>query len=203
MISLPEDVVQMKNELDSLIRSFEGVPIIRKGEYLYFVHPLSDGIPTIEPGLLEDAVTCVMDMLPPLDRFDLMITAEAMGIPLTTLLSARISKPFSIARKRKYGIKGEIMAKQSTGYSSSNIHLNLPRENGRAVIIDDVLSTGGTLISIANGLKGTGWDVECAVILFNKMGNSRTDLENEMGFPILTLLDVDLVDGSYIAKVSR
>jgi len=193
----------MKDEMDRLVRSFEGIPIVEKGDYHYFVHPLSDGIPIIAPEQLQDATTCIMELLPPPENYDLLITAEAMGIPLTTLLSQRVSKPFSIARKRRYGIKGEITVKQSTGYSSSDIHLNLPNGNGHLVIVDDVLSTGGTLASIMNGIRGTGWNVASAVILFNKMGGRKSGLEKVLGFPIITLLDVELIGDSYRARKSE
>jgi adenine phosphoribosyltransferase len=193
----------MKDEMNRMIGTFEGIPIVKKGDYHYFVHPLSDGIPIITPQQLKDAVTCIRSLLPPLQNFDLFITAEAMGIPLTTLLSQEVSKPFSIARKRKYGMDGEIKAKQSTGYSTSDIYLNLPRYKGRAVIIDDVLSTGGTLVSLANGMKDSGWDIECAVILFNKMGEGRYDLEKELDFPILTLLNVELFGEAFKAERSH
>jgi adenine phosphoribosyltransferase len=192
----------MKEELNRLIESFKGIPVVEREDYHYFIHPLSDGIPLITPEMLEDAVSCIISLLPPSDNYGMLITAEAMGIPLTTMLSHELEKPFSIARKRRYGIPGEIIVKQTTGYSTSSIHLNLPVRGGRAVIVDDVLSTGGTLRSIAKGMKGSRWDIECAVILFNKMGDRKNDLENEMGIPIFTLLDVDRVDGAFVARRS-
>ena len=30
-------------------------PIIKKGEYNYFVHPITDGIPLVDPSILEEA----------------------------------------------------------------------------------------------------------------------------------------------------
>jgi adenine phosphoribosyltransferase len=189
--------------LQRLIRSFESIPVVRKNEYHYFVHPLSDGIPLISPEMLDDAVKCLNGLLFEPDSYDIFLTAEAMGIPLATRLSMEIGKPFSIARKREYGLPGEVKVEQSTGYSSSRIHLNLPREVGRAVIVDDVLSTGGTLISMTRGMDERNWSITGAVILFNKMGEKKLDLEEDLGYPIRTLLDIDLVDNIFKASISK
>lgn len=193
----------MKGSIEKLVRSFEDIPIVKRGDYHYFIHPLSDGIPFIEPGLLEDAAKCIEGLLPEKDNYDILLTAEAMGIPLATKISLDVRKPFSIARKREYGLPGEVIVEQTTGYSTSRIHLNLPGERGRAVIIDDVLSTGGTLISITDGMKRTGWTIVEAVILFNKMGEAKREMEEKLGYPIRTLLDVEMVDGSFKAYASK
>jgi adenine phosphoribosyltransferase len=193
----------MITSMDKLIGSFDNIQTVKKGEYHYFIHPLSDGIPLIEPALIEAASECIMEILPDPDEYDMFLTAEAMGIPLTTNLSTKIGKPFSIARKREYGIKGEVTVEQTTGYSTSNIHLNLPTEPKRIVIVDDVLSTGGTLISITQGMKKMGWTIIGAVILFNKMGNEKEEMEKKLGYPIRTLLDVEMVRGSFKVDPSR
>jgi adenine phosphoribosyltransferase len=189
--------------LKRLIGSFEGIPVVKKENYHYFVHPLSDGIPLIRPEMLDDAAACLRGLLFESDTYDIFLTAEAMGIPLATRLSMDTGKPFSIARKREYGLSGEVKVEQSTGYSSSSIHLNLPGEGGRVVILDDVLSTGGTLISMTEGMDGQRWSVTGAVILFNKMGERKEDLEKRLGYPIRTLLDIDLLDGTFNARISE
>ncbi|MGA1848937.1 MAG: adenine phosphoribosyltransferase [Thermoplasmatota archaeon] len=192
------------DRIERLISSFEGIPIVESGGYQYFVHPLSDGIPSITPEILDDATRCIMELLPKPNEFDLLITAEAMGIPLTTALSNIVGKPFSIARKRRYDLKGEVTVGQETGYSTSDLHLNLPEEGGLSVIIDDVLSTGGTLNAMVKGIRRSGWEVKQAVFLFNKMERGRIDrMEREIGIKIRSLLDLDLHMGAFKARRSR
>jgi adenine/guanine phosphoribosyltransferase-like PRPP-binding protein len=65
------------------------------------------------------------------------------------------------------------------------------------VIVDDVLSTGGTLASITDGMRRSDGEVVMALILFNKMGDRKELMEDQLGYPIRTLLDVELVDGSF------
>ncbi|MBN1539949.1 MAG: adenine phosphoribosyltransferase [Candidatus Thermoplasmatota archaeon] len=192
----------MNSSLERLKGSFRDVPIVRIGEYNYFVHPLSDGIPLIGPDMVGDATRCMIPLLPDSSGYDILLTVESMGIPITTSVSLEVLKPFSIVRKRRYDLPGEVRVGQRTGYSSSELHLNLPEGGGRAVVLDDVISTGGTLRSIAEGSKRAGWELVCAVILFNKIGEGRDRLAAELGFPIRTVLDVGYTDGSFEAMPS-
>ncbi|MEF8780707.1 MAG: adenine phosphoribosyltransferase, partial [Haloferacaceae archaeon] len=42
--------------MDRLEQSLLDAPIIEKGDYQYFVHPISDGVPMLEPELLREIV---------------------------------------------------------------------------------------------------------------------------------------------------
>lgn len=192
----------MDHNLELLIGSFRDIPIVRIGEYNYFVHPLSDGIPEIRPDLLRAASVSVMDLLPEPDDYDLLLTVESMGIPITTAVSAMALKPFSIVRKRRYGLEGEIGTDQRTGYSSSELHLNLPSGGGKAVLLDDVLSTGGTLKAVSEAVSRGGWEIVCCIILFNKRGRERDRLSEEFGYPMMSLLDLEYINGRFEAVPS-
>ncbi len=186
--------------MDLLRESFKEAPIVKKGDYNYFVHPLSDGIRSISPDLLEETTNKLEKVLDRYQDIDLLLTAEAMGIPVTTTLSMRTGVPFSIVRKRSYGLDGEITIMQETGYSKTELHLNLPRGTGRLMIIDDVLSTGGTLKAMIEGVRSTEWEPVCAILLFNKMGEKRDELARDLGIEIITLLDVEYIDGAFIPR---
>ncbi|MFO8051545.1 MAG: adenine phosphoribosyltransferase [Thermoplasmatota archaeon] len=194
----------MTTPTDRLIRSLGVSPVVDKGGYRYFVHPLSDGIPYISLGMLEDTAESLMGLLPVPWDFDLILTAEAMGIHLATLISINTGLPFSIARKRSYGLEGETVTVQETGYSRTKMHINLPREPGSLVLLDDVISTGGTFRSLVSGIERTGWKIEFGLVLFNKMDHDeKISLENELGFEIRPLLNVYEVNGSFKAERSK
>ncbi len=189
-------------DMELLLNSFDDVPVVERGEYQYFVHPLSDGIPYIHPDLIGAAARLLAPLMPPPERYDLILTAEAMGIPLTTVLSIMVGKPMSIVRKREYGLDGEVQLGQKTGYSTNRLFMHLPKgPGGRALIVDDVLSTGGTLRAMVEGVRSCGWAVESCLILFDKMGgDGRAELERMWGFPIITLLHVEVVEGRCIVS---
>ncbi len=128
---------------------------------------------------------------------DKIVTPEAMGIPLATALSLKTNIPFVIIRKKKYGLDGEREVAQTTGYSKNAMYINGLRKGDRVLFVDDVVSTGGTLIPMINTLKEMGVIVKDVVIVFNKHKNIRA-LEEKIGLRIKTLLSVDVENGRVV-----
>ena len=178
--------------LDRLKGSFATAPVILRGSYRYVVHPITDGIPKVEPAILNGIIDAMARDLP---EFDLIVTPEAMGIPLATGLSLRTGKPFSIIRKREYGLPGEVKVEQETGYSSADLFINGPARGDRVLLVDDILSTGGTLRAILKALRGMGVKVVAALIAVEKGdGTVRKGLEDEFGMGIRTLVGIGEFD---------
>ena len=107
--------------MDTLEKSLLASPVIKKGDYDYFINPITDGIPVIKKDLLKDVVNRIKNL--PLD-YNKIAGIEAMGIPLGTALSLETEIPQAIIRKRHYGLEGEIEIFQSTGYSKGRLYVN-------------------------------------------------------------------------------
>jgi adenine phosphoribosyltransferase len=167
-------------------------PIVRFGEYDYFVHPLTDGIPQIDPRLLREVVDEIVAKID--RRVDRIITVEAMGIPIGTALSARIGVPLTVVRKRAYGLPNEISIGQETGYSKGQLFLNGLRPGDRVVIVDDVVSTGGTLIPLVRALRAASATVVDAIVVFEKGGGCSV-VERETGLKVQALVRVVVENG--------
>ncbi len=144
--------------LERLIASLEQCPIVQRGEYPYFIHPITDGVPRMDAALLRDVGSAMIRALD-LDRVDLIVAAEAMGIPVGVVLSLMTDIPFTIVRKRWYGLPGEIAVHQTTGYSKGELYLNGVGRKDRVVIVDDVISTGGTLKALIGALDVAGAEI--------------------------------------------
>jgi len=143
---------------DSLIHS----PIVKKGEYSYVIHPLTDGIPSIEPVLLKsaaDGLVRVMELEKRAKEVDYIIACEAMGIPIGTAVSYATDIPLIIVRKRSYELPGETLVYQTTGYSKGNLYLNGVKAGDRVIIVDDIISTGGTTRALLTALEKIGAEV--------------------------------------------
>ena len=181
----------------SLLReSLEKVPIVDKGGYQYFVHPLTDGASAIDPLLLEE-VTLEMMKVSAFDC-DKIVTVEAMGIPLATLLSHKTRKPFVIIRKRQYNLPGEVAIEAATGYSKNRLFINGLHEGERVIIVDDVLSTGGTLVQTVRTLRDVcKVDVREVHVVFNKHQHPE-EIEQAIGMPIHFMLNVKVEAGRVV-----
>jgi adenine phosphoribosyltransferase len=168
---------------------------VKRGDYDYFVHPITDGIPFVDPDLLDEVISAIINIGNL--NCEKIVAAEAMAIPLSAALSIRIKKPFVVIRKRKYGLSGEVSVEQITGYSNANMFINGVYEGDKVLIVDDVLSTGGTLKAIVSALRIIGADIVDTIIVFNKLRN-KADLEGELDLKIKTLLDVEIVNGEVV-----
>ena len=137
----------MTDAMEQLRASLKAAPVIWKGDYPYFIHPITDGVPRMDPAVLQ-AITELAQQRVNWSDVDVLLGIEAMGLPLTAPLSMATGVPLVIARKRSYGLPGEVGIDQTTGYSKGAMYLNDLKPGERVAIVDDVLSTGGTLEAV-------------------------------------------------------
>ena len=152
-----------------LRESLKAAPVIWKGEYPYFIHPITDGVPRMHPDVLTAITELVVDRVD-WNGVDLLLGIEAMGLPLTAPLSMATGIPLVIARKRSYGLEGEVEINQSTGYSKGAMYLNNLNQGERIAILDDVLSTCGTLEAVIEGVRRAGAHVTEIIAVVEKGG---------------------------------
>lgn len=183
--------------LEEVKKSLEASPIVKKGDYNYFVNPISDGVPTMKPSMLRELANVVKEHVD-MD-IDKIVAIEAMGIHLATALSIKTNIPFVVIRKRQYGLPGERKVHQKTGYGESNLFINDLTEGENILLIDDVVSTGGTFIATINTLKDMKINVDTAVAVIEK-GQGKKIVENAIGMPILTLVKLDVIDGKVVIE---
>ena len=72
--------------LERLVTSLETCPMVKRGEYNYFIHPITDGVPIIDPALLREVCTAMVKVLD-LTGVDKIVVVEAMGIHIGSILS--------------------------------------------------------------------------------------------------------------------
>jgi adenine phosphoribosyltransferase len=178
--------------LEELLKTLKESPIIKKGDYNYFVHPVTDGIPEMRPKILKEIVAILKEKVNL--NVDKIVCVEAMGIHLATALSLETDIPFVVIRKRKYGLDGEIPVFQKTGYSEQNLYINSINTGEKVLVIDDVVSTGGTMVATLKALKNMDVEVIEAIAIVEK-GEGKEIVEKETGVNVLTLVKLDVVDG--------
>jgi len=178
--------------LEALRESLVQSPVVKRGDYDYVVHPITDGIPRVDPKVL-DEITDAMAQIGNLDC-DYLMTIEALGIPLATALSLKTGIPFNVVRKRMYGLPGEVNLTKETGYSKSTLFINGVKAGDRVVIVDDVISTGGTLWALVEALKKMQVKIADILVVIEKT-DKKAEIERKIGQQIKTLVKVEVVDG--------
>jgi len=183
--------------LERLRASVQDCPVVRFGDYEYFVHPITDGIPLGRPEVLQE----VVDEIVRIGNWDCdkITTAESMGFPLAAAVSLRTGRPYVFLRKRRYGLPGEISVAQATGYGKADLYINNIRAGDRVVFVDDVISTGGTLRAVIPALRAAGAEIVDVIIVFEKT-REKARFERELGIAIKTLLKVDVAGGKVLER---
>ncbi|MCP1662937.1 MAG: purine phosphoribosyltransferase family protein [Methanocalculus sp. MSAO_Arc1] len=177
--------------LEVLKKTLHTCPIVKRGEYTYFIHPITDGVPLVEPALLRD-VACSLFKALDFSNVDKIIVTEAMGIHIGTVLSLMTDIPYTIIRKREYNLPGEVVIGQTTGYSKGTLYLNSVFEGDRVVVVDDVISTGGTIRAVLPAIESTGAIITDLCFVINR-GNP------DIGRPYKSLVTIDVdEDGVHV-----
>ena len=180
--------IDMRVELlkDSVVNA----PVVWKEGYPYFVHPLSDGVPRQSAELLSAARDLISEGVD-WESVDIILGIEAMGIPLAAALCLSSGKPLVIGRKRQYGLPGEVSIDQSTGYSKGEIFLNDIDQGARVLIVDDVVSTGGTLHPVLKAVEESGAIVQDCWIVFEK-GEGMNNIRSSGDWPLNSLVRIEM-----------
>jgi len=185
--------------LEHLKKSLYEAPIVKKGDYDYVIHPITDGVPYISSELLKEVSDEMKKHIKRYGKVDRIVTMEAMGIPLASALSLDMGIPFTIIRKREYGLPGEVSVEQVTGYSKSKLYVNGLHKGDTIVIVDDVLSTGGTLRAVLSVLKKMSVKVKGVFIAINK-GSHIEEISKEFNVPIISIITINVVNGAVVIE---
>lgn len=181
--------------MDALRQSLREAPVVDRNGYEYFVHGITDGIPPLEPDVLRDVAAAIRDRVD-MDAVDTIVGPEAMGIHLATALSLETDVPFVVVRKREYGFPEEVAIHQETSYGEGELHLNGVEEGDAVLLVDDVLSSGGTIRAVVEALELAGAELVDVVVVLRRTDADSGDLPVE----VTTLLDLHVEDGRVVVE---
>ncbi|MEM1574994.1 MAG: phosphoribosyl-AMP cyclohydrolase [Nitrososphaerota archaeon] len=172
-------------------------------KYMYVVNPITEHIPPPEPEILE-WIAEIIDKITPND-FDKVLTIEALGIPIATLVANRKGKPLAIVRKRAFHESNmEIPSIEYTsGFESGRYYLYGIKKGESVLLIDDMVSTGGTLIALIKlltNLRIKIVDVVCAIEKPDYGGSEA--VKKEAGISIKTIFQVFIKNGKAYARLN-
>ncbi len=116
------------------------------------------------------------------ENVDILVTPEVKAIPLAHAISVRTGIPYVVARKTEKPYMVNAVSKTVLSITTGKPQLlvidgsNLDQlKNKRVAIIDDVVSTGGTLNSLSELLQEIGAEVVATLVVFTE-GDDRDDV---------------------------
>jgi adenine phosphoribosyltransferase len=116
-----------------------------------------------------------------------------MGIPVSSILCNELNIPLTIVRKRSYGLSGELEVTQQTGYSKSKLFINGINDSDTIILVDDVLSTGNTMLSVIQTLQSINVTIKGVFIVIDK-GDKAKDIFENTGVPVHSLIQILIKD---------
>ena len=115
---------------------------------------------------VELTVKCAEELLAKVPEFDYLITAEAKGIPLAYEMSRQSGKKYLVARKKMKAYMVDPVEVNVQSITTAGVQtLFMDKEElelmkgKRILIVDDVISTGGSLLSLENLVAQAGGEI--------------------------------------------
>jgi adenine phosphoribosyltransferase len=131
--------------------------------------------------LTEAAADALVALMP--KNIDTLVTPEVKAVPLAHAISVRTGIPYIVARKTEKPYMVGALKKEVLSITTGKPQLlvidgaDIPRLKGKRIgIIDDVVSTGGTLNSLKDLLeRDIGGNVAATMVVFTE-GEERNDI---------------------------
>ena len=132
---------------------------------------------------------------PPVKEIDLLCSPEAKSIPLVHAVARRLGINYVIARKSVKGYMSDPIVEKVQSITTIGAQtLVLDRcdveklEGKRVCIVDDVVSTGGSIVGLEKMLEKVDCEVICkAAVLLEEAGYDKDDLVYLEKLPIFKL----------------
>ncbi len=111
------------------------------------------------------------------EGFDVVAGVETAGIPIATLISYKTGVPMIYVRSRE------------RAHGTSRLVEGELREGSRTVVVDDVLTTGGSMMNAAETIGLAGGRVAYAIVFLDRLQNGVKRLK-EAGVNTYSVIDI-------------
>lgn len=182
----------IEKKLAGLCETITKSPVYKVKEYKYFVWPYK-GIFPIDPQDLEDILFLLEYLIKGdigLDFstiFTFMTDGEIIAIPL----ALRLKKRVVVARDYHYQLPDLKRFRQKTGYYEREMYFTGITSSDRIVIVDVIVSTGGSVASVIPELNCIGCEICGVYTVVNKVSNKGAQRLEELGLKYKSLLNVE------------
>jgi len=154
-------------KFDLVRESFDNQPLYDVDGYKCVLNSLTEQTPATSPILLRLAGEWLADSIPNCDK---LLTEEDKGAILVAAVSLHTGIPFGMARWYPNQLADQVSAIFSCEYvEKGTLYLSGIEKGDRVVVIDDIISTGGTMIGIIKTLQAIGAHIVDIIVLAEKI----------------------------------
>jgi len=169
-----------------------------KGTYPYIILPFDGRVtPRFMRAVMEGMNLMLKDEL---KKATTILLPEAKGFFLTPLIEIS-GLDLVLVRKRNFNKPNQIMIEQTKAYKlGENVMYCVGLKKGDVpLIIDDIISSGGTQISIINALKKHGFDLAGIASIFDR-GNGVNMIKEKTGYDTKVLARLEIINNKPVVS---
>ncbi len=185
---------------------YEGAPTVSSGRYRTTINELTDQRPALRPEILAEAVNRLVRLGTFSAATKLLVEEDKGGI-LAGPVCLATGLPLAVARWYPYALPGEDGKPPSeveitSEYYTGHLYVNGIVPGDRVVIIDDTVSTGGTLVALVEAVRRAGAEVLEALVVTEKPANGGVAMvRDRCGIEVKPVLRVAIDPGSGLVRV--
>lgn len=179
------------DKLARIKKTFINKPVhFSKEGYPYSFFTLTDFLPPMEPALLEDMAELLVHFGDFKDVDLIVSEADRGGGPLAHAVAVRTGIPYTLANWYPIGGHGELHVAADVGFSGKgDIFLNGVKKGQKIILVDDLLSSGGTALALIRAILKGGATVKQTLFVAEKvLMGGRKKIEEKYDVPIITLV---------------
>lgn len=175
-----------------VIDALDDQPLVPVGEYKFMINPLTEQIPATTAELLRATTDWIVEA-GDFGGANKIVGEEDKGAILVASTSLATGLPFGMARWYPAGLEGQVSVHFEMEYTSGELFLNGVAPGDQVIIVDDMISTGGTLLALIEAVhlaKGEIVDIVCMGEKVEYGGVQR--VLDKTGLPVKTLIKISM-----------
>ena len=198
MLDLPiPDARDIADAIRLLVADFDDRPthpVVGLGgrTYAFFPTAITDNIPPLSPALADAVCLLARLHIDPACQPTLGVGEEDRGAMIIADILRQYRLPRTLARWTPSGAPGEVevpLANEYLAEGSTRVYLNGVRPGDRVLLVDDLISTGGTMLALVRAIRQAGAEVVDAFTIGEKTENGgRAAIQAATGMQVKTLL---------------
>lgn len=181
-----------QKNIKQIINALDNKLLIPIGNYNFLINSLTEQIPATSTSLLSAACSELSKRIN-LKKTNKLATEEDKGAILVAGVSLLTGLPFGMARWQPSGLENQTAESFKMEYTTGELYLNGILPSDKITIVDDFVSTGGTLIALIKTIQRIGAKITGIVCVAEKINYGGIErIKKETGHDVITLLKIDV-----------